>query len=153
MHGRLTRWLCLLGYDTYYDPQLSDINLLRIAQVTKRIVITADQEMSQSGKKLGICIIFLSPKYGMHQLRNILNFTNSEPSLHHIGTRCTQCNFSLHAIPRENISQWLPLLDAIESSIIQHHHLFWVCFSCRQLYWYGTVWKQILLQFKQFFKE
>ena len=153
MHGRLTRWLRLLGYDAYYDPQLSDLNLLKIAQATTRIVITADQDLFQTANKLGILTIFLSPKYGMHQIRNILNITNSEPSLHLIGTRCTQCNFPLHAIPRENISQWLPLMNTIEASTIQRHHLFWVCFSCRQIYWYGTIWKEILLQFKQLFKK
>lgn len=45
MLGKLARWLKILGFDTYYEKDLPDNKLLKIALVEDRIILTRDAKI------------------------------------------------------------------------------------------------------------
>ena len=50
MHGRITRFLRILGYDTFYPFDMDDSEILKIAKKENRIIITRDIQLSQRAK-------------------------------------------------------------------------------------------------------
>ena len=46
MLGRLARWLRILGYDTAYEPQVADAQLIRCGREERRIVLTRDRALA-----------------------------------------------------------------------------------------------------------
>ena len=45
MLGRLARWLRVLGYDTTYDPGLTDPPLVALAAAEDRVLLTRDRHL------------------------------------------------------------------------------------------------------------
>src|SRR5262245_58046319 len=47
MLGRLARWLRMAGYDTRYDPRVSDAELVRSAVEEGRTILTRDRALAR----------------------------------------------------------------------------------------------------------
>src|SRR5687768_6615260 len=45
MLGRLARWLRVLGFDTFYDAQVQDPVLVRLANEEQRVLLTRDRHL------------------------------------------------------------------------------------------------------------
>ena len=43
MLGRLARWLRVLGFDTAYDSAIADPELVRMAAIEERVLLTRDR--------------------------------------------------------------------------------------------------------------
>ncbi|MGI0081019.1 MAG: Mut7-C RNAse domain-containing protein, partial [Nitrososphaerales archaeon] len=58
MLGSLSTKLRILGFDTLYDKESSDLQLLEIAKESGRILLTSDHELLLRGKRSQvICIV------------------------------------------------------------------------------------------------
>ncbi|MEM4441210.1 MAG: Mut7-C RNAse domain-containing protein, partial [Desulfurococcaceae archaeon] len=59
MLGSLARWLRILGYDTAYDRDAEDWQIIRRAELERRIVVTKDRALHNKALKHGIRSILL----------------------------------------------------------------------------------------------
>lgn len=53
MLGNLAKKLRLMGFDSFYSSSIEDEDLLSKAKTEKRIIITKDEQLSQTAKKDG----------------------------------------------------------------------------------------------------
>jgi hypothetical protein len=51
---------------------------------------------------------------------------------------CPVCNTPLEAADKEDLKELL------EPNTYKHYERFWKCSNCRQIYWQGAHWRQIL---------
>ncbi|MEM4516988.1 MAG: Mut7-C RNAse domain-containing protein, partial [Desulfurococcaceae archaeon] len=54
MLGTVARWLRILGYDTVYDKSAEDWQIIRRAELEKRIIVTRDRGLHIKAIKSGL---------------------------------------------------------------------------------------------------
>jgi len=126
MHGKLARWLRILGYDTVYWRG-NDEDLLDFASNSGRILLTSDVELHRAALKRNVRSVLL-PLEGIEvQLAMVAAYVRDlmgidpERFLSPEATRCSLCNGELVQIGDE----------------------LWECSSCKQRYWEGSHWRRI----------
>ena len=143
MLGKLAKWLRILGYDTIYNPKLSDDDLFFKAHLENRILLTRDLELSQRVRKeLGFYIKSQNLRNQLNQVVLSFNLNTQE----NIFTRCVLCNNSIAEIDREQIK------DRLDKFIYETTDKFYFCESCDKIYWPGShvkLAKSFLAKIKQ----
>lgn len=133
MLGNIARKLRLLGFDCKYFATINDNQLLSIAKIENRILVTRDHEIANVCKKQNISAIDLSNADEISQIVEIYKKTNlNKCKIDMIDVRCTICNGTIHPIEKEKI------IDRIPDGIVQNMQQFWICKSCNHIYWEGT---------------
>jgi len=126
MHGKLTRWLRILGHDTVYWRG-DDEDLLDFASVSGRILITSDVELHRAALKRNLRSILLPLEGIEEQLATVAAYLRDrlgidpERFLSPEATRCSLCN----------------------GELVQIGENLWECGSCGQRYWEGSHWRRI----------
>lgn len=130
MLGRLARWLRILGYDTLYQREIEDADLIQQALEEGRILLTRDSAMMEI--KTDVKLVFMEsekPVLQLRQLRDQLDLTFDEARLF---TRCSHCNYPLVPAPREQLKGKVPpYVFATEKQFLH-------CIHCDKIYWHGT---------------
>ncbi|MFN3740132.1 MAG: Mut7-C RNAse domain-containing protein [Thermodesulfovibrionales bacterium] len=131
MLGRLARWLRILGYDTLYNKDITDSELIRIARQEDRIILTRDRGIT--GKKTIRGYILITSDYIADQLREVFQalsmrgIPRPEPF-----TRCPVCNSQLQRLTKKEVSGLVP------DHVYLNHSEFSGCPSCGRIYWRGS---------------
>jgi len=126
MLGKLAKYLRFLGYDTYYPPGgMSDAQILEIAKLENRILLTRDKELARRSNG----VLVESDDY-----REQLKFVMRKFNLNTAGllTRCSVCNTLLVTVPKQSVYNKVP------DYVYEHHDEFYMCPKCHRIYWYGT---------------
>lgn len=137
MLGRLARWLRIIGYDTAYQPDISDTQLIKTAKTEGRILITRDRELYRKSMRNNVQSHLLTSvilKDWLISLGKDLNLT-LELESHH--PRCSICNTSLQDAEPSMVARSLP--DRLRSRYSQ----FWKCPTCEKIYWQGSHWQHM----------
>jgi uncharacterized protein with PIN domain len=129
MLGRLARWLRVLGFDTTYDPALTDADLVRLANAQGRTLLTRDRHLLRE----------LHPAFAhevrqdapLDQLRELIAALQlAAPA--ELFTRCMLCNAVLSALEQEEATQLLPTGVQGIPGPVRH------CPACGKVYWQGS---------------
>lgn len=152
MLGSLSRWLRILGFDTFYGRALDDNEIARIARQEQRIVLTRDRGLARrkivdrgillaSNDTFGQLKEVLSAIAGNHDtLKNIRvhsGDTVREPAPLSVGAfsghpRCTICNGELVEVDKESARNDVP------EHVFLTSHMFLKCTTCPKVYWEGS---------------
>lgn len=127
--GKLSRYMRMLGFDTYYKNDLDDESIVNLSLNEKRTILTRD-------------VGLLKRKYITHgyyvrntntdkQIEEIVNRFQLENSIKEF-TRCINCNGLLNPIEKEKILEKLP------PKVKNHYTEFFVCTDCSKIYWHGS---------------
>lgn len=122
MLGKLARWLRILGYDTFYFRGIEDWKIIKIAEETKRIIITRDKGLCIRARKKGLECFMVFPDEDLVDILAKLSLKykidlTADPNF----SRCTECN---------------GILEKIDDNK-------WRCTKCGKEYWKGSHWKTI----------
>ena len=139
MLGTLAKWLRILGYDTLYDQELNDHQLVRLARAEDRVLLTRDRELA---RRRGVRILLVTSECLDEQIGQILADLDLEPR--HAYSRCPVCNERLETIDRETARSRVP------AYVVRAHDTFRSCPSCQRVYWRGTHWRQIEEKLERF---
>jgi uncharacterized protein with PIN domain len=139
MLGTVAKWLRILGYDTLFDPDLNDNQLVRLARAEGRVLLTRDRELA---RRRGVRVLLVSSECLDEQIGQILADLDLEPG--HYFSRCPVCNERLETIDRETARSQVP------PYVAQAHETFRFCPGCRRVYWRGTHWQQMEEQLGRF---
>jgi len=133
MLGTLAKWLRILGYDTAYDAQLDDNQLVRLARAEGRILLTRDTGLR---KRKGLRCLFIESEMLEEQLAQVLRTF----SLHvdNPFSRCPVCNTALEDVPK--YEAW----GQVPPFVFQTQKRFSLCPECNRFYWRGTHWQRML---------
>lgn len=130
MLGKLAKWLRILGYDTLYDKEASDRELIELATREKRILLTSDRELMRYTRAEKFFIISMR---WQDQLREVTAKFGWDRDA--IFTRCVECNSQLEFISKEQAKGKVP------AYVYEAQAEFVSCPICRKIYWAGTHWQ------------
>jgi len=139
MLGSLAKWLRILGFDTFYvNAEMTDEELLNIAKVENRTIISRDKELSLRGKKQNISVIEIKNTDLDDQLKLVLNLIKIDKKL--VLSRCTLCNTTLKTIEKSEVEGKVP------------RKVFDKCNRCNKFYWTGGHYDKITDKIKEITK-
>ncbi len=129
MLGRLARWLRLLGYDTHWECDIADADLVRLAISEGRAILTRDRALPQEWRVAGVFL--LASDSPTEQLRQVMRAFDLEWR-ERLFTRCSLCNVPLATASRDAVAGRVP------ARVLSAHDTFGECPHCGKIYWHGT---------------
>jgi uncharacterized protein with PIN domain/sulfur carrier protein ThiS len=133
--GKLARYLRLLGFDTLFFNDAGDQRLVSISVEEKRTLLTRDKALlMHRAITHGGYVHALEPR---QQLIEIVNRYDLKRQISPF-SRCMVCNGPIKVEKKQRIEAELPL------HVAQNHDQFWRCTACRNIYWKGSHYRQLL---------
>lgn len=127
--GKLTKTLRLLGFDTRFDNQWDDEEIIRRSNRQKCMILTRDLELLKNGStRYGYWVRSTDPDRQIEELFHRFSLSDSTDPF----TRCMKCNGILHKVALDQVS------DRVPPKVKQWHSNYWQCESCQQVYWQGS---------------
>lgn len=139
MLGHVARWLRLLGYDVIYYHLLSDWKLMKIAKEEDRILLTRDLGLFRRARKNNVRAFFVEDPSIEKVLAQLSIRYNIKLDFDKNDTRCSICNAQL-----KYTTSLIDIAHKIDKNIALKYNEFWICPSCRKIYWQGNHWKGIV---------
>jgi uncharacterized protein with PIN domain len=133
MLGRLAKWLRIIGYDTLYDRDIDDSQLIRCAAGQNRILLTRDAELFGRGGFRGL---FIEAQDLNSQLAQVIKEMALKPTIE-ASARCPSCNELLRAVQKESVRESVPAF------VYATQRDFSCCNRCGKIFWKGTHWQRI----------
>jgi uncharacterized protein len=138
MLGNLAKKLRILGYDSKYFSSIDDDKLVVIAKNEKRIILTKDELLTKTADKQNADSILIRGNDELEQIAQI----NARIKLEKLimdtnNSRCILCNGNLQSIEKYRI------IGKIPEGILEREEKFWMCDSCKKIYWEGTHFKKL----------
>jgi len=132
MLGSLARWLRIMGYDTTYERDRGDDEILRRSMEGGRTLLTRDEELARRGQPSSL---YITSDELDRQLLQVMqaHYLEVDESL----ARCTVCNGELRSVPKEEVGGDVP------AGALENNHEFFRCASCGKVYWKGSHWNNI----------
>jgi uncharacterized protein with PIN domain len=130
MLGRLAKWLKILGFDVLYFAKADDRELVRIARVEGRILLTRDTGLiEKSGQRKNR--FFVASDRWEDQVAQVLDaFRLWDEVRPH--SRCIECNRALRVLSRTRAR------NLVTPYVLEHATSFALCPGCGRVYWQGT---------------
>lgn len=136
MLGSLARWLRILGYDTWYNNQIDDDDLISRCSTDNRIALTRDRRLTQR-RALKRSLLITTEDLGQ-QLREVLSFTGDRVDERLVLTRCLECNSNLQPVTK------IKVRDLVPAFVYRTQPRFRSCPECNRIYWAGTHREQMM---------
>ena len=138
MLGNLAKKLRILGYDSKYFSSIEDDKLILIAKNEKRIILTKDEQLTKNATKQEINFVLIRGSDESEQIMQI----NAKLKLDRFvadtnNSRCIFCNGNLQSVEKYRI------IGKIPEGILEREEKFWMCDSCKKIYWEGTHFKKL----------
>jgi uncharacterized protein with PIN domain len=132
--GRLARYLRMTGFDTLFDINLDDGDIIRIAQEEKRIILTRDIGILKNSKvSRGYFIRNQQPEWQLAEV--VKKFDLKRQFMPFI--RCIACNGNILPVSREEVLDQLP--EQVQSDFRE----FFRCDHCGRVYWKGSHYERM----------
>jgi len=127
--GRLVKYLRLLGFDTVYDRELSDSEIVNTSVSQRRIILTRDKGLLKNRKVThGYWIRATDPRI---QIKEIVSKFDLKDHLKPF-SRCLRCNSLIVDVLKDEIAY--KLLPKTR----KYYNQFQICPDCRRIYWEGS---------------
>lgn len=133
MLGKLSRKLRIFGFDTLYNSNIDDKELMNLSIRDGRIVLTSDKELFVKCKMKKIKAILINEKTEIENLVAIFDSIDVKKiEIQLIPVRCTLCNELLDFVDKAFVSQDLP------EHVLKCNELVYRCKRCDKIYWKGS---------------
>jgi uncharacterized protein with PIN domain len=139
MLGTLSKWLRIMGYDTVYAKDRTDIEIAASAEREGRALLTRDKMLARMVGGSGLYIVSDVIEEQVAQVVGAYGLEFDEGL-----TRCAVCNGVLVRIPMAEVEKEVPE----RSQRITDE--FFRCQGCSKVYWKGTHWKSIIGRLEAF---
>jgi uncharacterized protein with PIN domain len=127
--GKLAKYLRMLGFDTLYQNDYDDRQIIEIARKEERIILTRDKLLLKSKEVLQGYFVRSFEKH--EQLREIVQKFNLTGNFRSF-TRCMTCNTELIKKEKSEIA------DKIDAETAQIFTDFFYCKNCDKVFWKGS---------------
>jgi uncharacterized protein with PIN domain len=136
MCGGLARWLRALGYDATFAPDITDADLVALAQAEGRILISSDSRLFERRLLRDGVIHGLFLPRGLKRLDQV-RFVVERLRLPTMEPRCMACGGALVVVGPEDVGDRVPAKSLLGASE------FFECECCRKVFWNGSHWRRI----------
>ena len=127
----------MLGHDVKYFTSINDKQLLKIAKVEQRVLLTRDFELYQQATARGVDVFIVKGESDTEKLANLAKRFNFKLEIDVNLSRCPKCNSRIKWIPKDKVE------GRVLKGTFSSYNDFWECPNCEQLYWQGAHWKRI----------
>jgi uncharacterized protein len=142
--GKLTKYLRLCGYDTYYRTDLDDNEIIEQSLSGKRVILTRDREMLKNKKVThGFWIRSQHPRTQFSEVIKRLDIRRPMA----LFTRCMECNGLLREVEKNEI------LDRLLPMTRRYYRKFRICYDCNRIYWNGSHYRNMKKEIKTLFQD
>jgi len=132
--GKLARLLRLLGFDTLYDPDLTEKQLVTIAVTENRILLSRGINiLKHKNIDYGYWLRSQQPE---EQLKEVVCNYNLAPEFR-LFTRCMVCNGEIREVKKEQVEAGLPPKTKL------YFQEFYQCANCKRVYWKGSHYERM----------
>jgi len=118
MLGSLARWLRILGYDTAYDNQIEDDEIIERCRQERRVALTRDRRLAQRSRLRGCLLIEREELF--EQIREVLEAIGHDIDLNQLLSRCLECNSPLQSVDKKGIRLQVPAYVFKTHSLFDH---------------------------------
>ena len=127
--GKLTRYLRLLGFDSAYNVEWTDLELVETSTREARVLLTRDIGLLMHGVLAhGYFVRATDPREQLTEVTRRFDLVASMDAF----TKCTACNGELKAVAKEEIA------NRLLPRTRQHYDDFRRCTDCERIYWKGS---------------
>ena len=127
--GGLARYLRMLGFDTTYNTNWDDNEIIEMSVQEKRIILTHDIELLKDGR---VAHGYWVRSSGTHnQVREVFKRFDLYKTVKPF-SRCLVCNAILQAVDGETVKDRLPY------ETLRIYNEFHECSGCGRVYWKGS---------------
>ncbi len=130
MLGRLAKWLRMLGFDTIYIKDIRDKELVRIARLEGRTLLTRDTRLVKDHHLKNYTLLHSDDL--SEQIEELNKTCQLEAISHQLKSRCANCNGVIREVPKETI------VNEVPDYISLHFTSFQQCTKCGNVYWEGS---------------
>lgn len=132
--GKLARRLRLLGFDTVYENNFNDQEIVQRSVAENRIILTRDVGLLKN--KIITHGYWMRQTDPEKQVKEIVQRFDLIKQCNPF-TRCLKCNGLLHAVEKQNIqNKLLPHTN-------KYYQYFVQCQQCLKLYWQGSHYQKL----------
>ncbi len=132
--GGLARLLRMAGFDTLYDNNFEDGQIVQIASREERIILTRDRDLLKRREVARGC--YVRAIKSAEQLGEIARRLGLAPEMRPF-TLCLSCNAPLRPIAKQLIREKLP--PAVQAT----QEEFCTCDICHGIFWKGSHWRRM----------
>ncbi len=132
--GRLSKYMRLFGFDTLFERDLNDREIISISVKEQRSILTRDRDLLKS--RLVTHGYWIRSRGSEEQLKEVLRRFDLKNDLR-LFTRCLECNGMVHDVPREEI------IDQLMPKTRDFYSDFKKCRGCGKIYWEGSHYKRM----------
>lgn len=129
MLGRLARWLRLLGFDAWSEPDVPDERLVRRALEDGRWILTRDRALPREWRAPRVHVVAAEAPFA--QLREVARAFDLGARARPFA-RCSRCNAELRALAPGEVERRVP------ARVRERQARFLACPGCGRAYWEGT---------------
>jgi len=133
--GKLAKWLRLLGFDTRCHAGKTNRDIWNRALAEKRIVLTRKKNLHYYNKDVETVLITTEDLED--QLGEVFTKLALTIQQNHFLKICSVCNQWLKKVDRQEVQ------DQVPAYILETHQAFYICETCKKIYWRGTHVEQI----------
>lgn len=127
--GKLAKYLRMLGFDTIYQNDYDDNEIIQISLAERRVILTRDIGLLKV--KSVILGYFIRDQKPKRQLAEVLNHFDLYKFIDSF-SRCIKCNGKLETVGKEEI------IKHLEPLTIKHFSKFYRCTACQSIFWEGS---------------
>ncbi len=127
--GKLSKYMRMLGFDTYYKNDLDDKKIVDISLEERRTILTRDVGLLKRGRVTHG--YFVRNTDTEQQVEEVVNRFHLENEIEEF-TRCIECNSKLNPIKKDKVNDQLP------PKVRKNYNEFFVCLNCSKIYWKGS---------------
>lgn len=132
--GGLARLLRLAGFDTLYDNNFDDDEVVALALRDGRIVLTRDRELLKRRELTHGCFIHaLKPEEQVREIFARLDLARAARPFR----LCLECNAPLRPVDKALVADRLP------PSVRERQQRFTTCDVCGGVFWEGSHWQRM----------
>jgi uncharacterized protein with PIN domain len=140
MLGKLAKWLRIMGYDTLYYSDISDVDLLRTAEKEERVLLTRDTRIGERKNSATIVLVYANEPE--EQLKEVISRFQLNLSPERVFSRCLVCNTPISLVEKEDVA------DRVPPYVFKTQQRFAYCPTCNRVYWRGTHIKRVFARLR-----
>lgn len=127
--GRLARWLRLLGFDTVYRNDFSDVEVVRLGAAEGRIVLTRDRRLlHHAAVEYGYWVRAVDPPAQVAEVMRRFDLQDVVMPFR----RCLACNGRIRPVAKADVHALVP------AKTWRYYDEFYQCEACGKVYWRGA---------------
>jgi uncharacterized protein len=127
--GGLARFLRMLGFDTLHDNNYADLEIRRLAEAERRIVLSRDRELLKCTEIARGC--YVRALKAEAQLREVAARYDLALRARPF-TLCLRCNVPLQLVDKVEVAAVVP------PQLLERQTQFSRCAGCARVYWPGS---------------